>query len=164
MHIVVRERSTGSTYGVKCKRKGPSDEWVVRRIVETIDSWGLKNFVIWVKHDCEPSIRALQAAVRDARPAGTHLANSPARDPQANGVAERAVREYMSVLRRIKIGLEARLHCRVDSEHPIVEWISEHASFIINHCLAGTQDGFTAYRRMYNQEYDGKVVEFWEAV
>ena len=84
VHIVVRERSTGSTYGVKCRRKGPSDEWVVKRIVDKLDSWGLKDFVIWVKSDCEPSIRALQAAVRDARPAGTHLANSPARDPQAN--------------------------------------------------------------------------------
>ena len=110
VHIVLREKTTGTTYGVKCESKGAGDEWLVQRLVAKIDSWGLKDFNIWIKSDCEPAIRALQRAIRRARPGGVHLANSPARDPQCNGVAERAVREYMSVLRRIKLGLVWRLH------------------------------------------------------
>ena len=78
----------------------------MRRLVERLDNWGLRECEIWVKSDGEPSIKALQAAIRDARTVGTHIQNSPARDPQANGVAERAVREFTSVFRMLKLGLE----------------------------------------------------------
>ena len=93
VHIVMRERATGRTYGVRCKRKGAGDEWIVQRLVARLNEWGLKECQLWVKSDCEPAIRALQVAVRDARGAGTHISNSPPRDTQSNGVAERTVRE-----------------------------------------------------------------------
>ena len=90
----MRERSAGSTYGTQCVAKGASDEWVARRLVEKLDGWGLKDFQVCVKAYGEPAIRKLQDAIRQLRPAPLHLRNAPVRDPQANGVAERAVREY----------------------------------------------------------------------
>ena len=40
-HVVMRLRGTGSTYGVKCARKGPEDRWVVQRLASNIESWGI---------------------------------------------------------------------------------------------------------------------------
>ena len=91
VHVVIRERACGSTYGVKCLRKGPLDEWAVQRRVWKVENWELRDYELWVKGDGEPALRGLQQAIREARPAGTHVRNSPAQDPQANGVAERAV-------------------------------------------------------------------------
>ena len=55
----------------------------------------------------------------------------PLHDPHANGVAERAVKEFMSQLRRLKLGLEYRLRCKSPPTHPIMDCLSEHASFLI---------------------------------
>ena len=132
VHVVIRERTTGSTYGLRCLSKGASQEWLVQRLVAKIDQWGLQQYALFVKSDCEPAMRALQRAIKAARPAATHLTNSPAHDPQASGVAERAVREYTSVLRRMKFGLEWRLGTRIDFEHPIMDSLTEHTCFVIN--------------------------------
>ena len=94
-HLIMRERSTGATYGLRCARKGAGDAWVVQRVVDKLESWSLKQFCLWIKSDGEPAMKNLQQAIRAARTQGTHLLNSPPHDPQGNGVAERAVKEYM---------------------------------------------------------------------
>ena len=93
LHIVIRERATGRTYGAKCLRKGPPDAWLVTRLAIKIGSWGLQDTKLWVKSDGEPAIKALQRAIGEERRSATELLNSPVRDPQSNGVAERAVKE-----------------------------------------------------------------------
>ena len=129
---------------------------MVRRVVEKLEAWGLRDFYLWVNSGGEPAIHNLQRAIRAARTGGTHLLTSPPHDPQGNGVAERAVKEYMGVLRGIKLGLEFRIGSRIDDDHAVVHWMSEHASFVLNRFLAGTQDGFTAFRRMFGQYCSGK--------
>ena len=89
--MVARERCTGATYGARCLRKGPSDQWIVGRVIEKLGDGGLAEVVLWVKSDGEPAIKALQEAIRLKRKQGTVL-SSPVRDPQCNGVAERAVK------------------------------------------------------------------------
>ena len=128
------------------------------------DLGALGHAKVITKSDGEPAIRSLQAAVKSARTAATHTQNSPARDAQANGVAERAVREFTSVLRRIKLGLEYRVKAKIDFEHRIMEWVSQHTGFVISHYLTGTQDGFTAFRRKFEKNYEGVVCEFGELI
>ena len=41
VHIVLRGRSTGTTFGVKCRKKGQAAEWIIKRIVSTLDDLGL---------------------------------------------------------------------------------------------------------------------------
>ena len=132
--------------------------------MKCIDAWGLKHYRLWVKSDGEPAIKAFARAVREQRQAGSLLVNSPARDPHGNGVAERAIKEYASVLRRLKLGLEWRIGGPVDSRHPVFDWVTQHASFIINHFLVGSQDGFTPFRRTHRREYKGQVIEFGEMI
>ena len=63
--------------------------------------------------------------IKQARDAPTLLQNPPAYDPQSNGVAEKAVQDWMGQVRAMKIGLEARLKCRVESDRNILEWVVE---------------------------------------
>ena len=86
-YLVVRERCTGATCGVRCEQKGPSDKWVVKKVVEKMGDWGLGEVVLWVRSDGAPSIKLLQEAIRLERQQGTIVNNTPVRDPQGNGVA-----------------------------------------------------------------------------
>ena len=91
--IVMSARGSGATFGVRANVKGDSDNWAVRKCVERLDGWGLKQVRITVRSDGEPAIRSLRQAIKDSREAETLFGTSPARDPQSNGVAERAVGE-----------------------------------------------------------------------
>ena len=128
----MRERSTGSTFGVRCTAKGAQDGWMVENLVSKIQDWGLGEFCLWVKSDGEPAIKSVQKAVRDARPVGTHLLNSPPYGSQGTGVAARAVKEYVNVLRRIKLGLESRTGCHIDDDSAAIDKMTEHVGFVIS--------------------------------
>ena len=117
-----------------------------------------------LRSDGEPATKAFRHAIKDARSAKTNFGTSPPRDPQANGVAERAVKEVMSQMRRLKLGLEARLKTTISSDHVLVDWIAQHGGFLITKFLKGSQNGFTALYRMYGKDYRGDLVEFGECV
>ena len=162
--LVMRDRKAWATFGARCLKKGPDDTWMVRKCVERIDSWGMKEAKLMIRSDGENAIKALRKAIVEERQGGTTVGTSPPRDPQSNGVAERAVREFTGQLRRLKLGLEARLGIAISNDHPIVDWLAQHAGFVINKYLKGSQDGFTAHFRMFQREYKGELVEFGERV
>lgn len=84
--------------------------------------------------------------IKQIRSHPTIVQNPPAYDPQANGVAEKAVQDYMGQLRSLKIGLEYRLGKKIESRWPIMEWLSEHSSTTIDRGLMG-HDGKVPYQR-----------------
>ena len=71
-------------------------------------------------------------------------------------MAERAVKEFMGQMRKLKLGLESRL---IPNDHVMVDWIAQHAGLLINKDLKGIQDGFTAHHRMLGTEYSGDLAE-----
>ena len=71
------------------------------------------------------------------------MQHSPAYDPQANGAAEKAVQDCAGQVRAMKIRLEARLKCKVESDWEIMEWITELAGEL----LSGGQVGKDAEQR-----------------
>ena len=93
--LIMRERATGSTFSVRCTQKGPGDQWAVKRCAEWIDRWGLAEVRLMIRSGGEPAIKAFRSAVKEARSGKTSFGTSPPRDPQSNGVAERAVKEAM---------------------------------------------------------------------
>ena len=155
--MVMRVRGTGATFGVRCSKKGPDDKWAVKRCVEQIAEWGLTNVRLMIRSDGDNAIKAFRQAMCSTRVGSTLVGTSPPRDPQSNGVAERAVKELTGQLRRVKIGLEARVQEAIPNDHPLVDWMCQHSGFLISKFLQGSRDGFTAHYRMHKREYKGEL-------
>ena len=99
----------------------------------------------------------------DVREARSVIQHSPAYDPQAKGAAEKAVQDNMRQVRAMKIGLEARLKCKVGSDRKIMEWIKEFAGELLGRGQVG-KDGRTAYFRLYGRNSAKAVLEIGEQV
>ena len=63
----------------------------------------------------------------------------------------------------MKIGLEARLKCKVESDWKIMEWIKELAGELLSRGQVG-KDGRTAYFRLYGRNCAKAVPEIGEQV
>ena len=106
---------------------------IVDKVTRWIDALGYRKVVL--KTDGEPALVAVQEAVAMARTHETMCKNPRGNDPQANGVAERAVGEVKAQLRAFKIGFEARLQSPIDARWAIIEWMIPLASDLINGTL-----------------------------
>ena len=84
-------------------------------------------------------------------------------ESQTNGLAERAVQELVDHVRVFKLALEANINARIPAEHPILAWIVEHAAYLLNRCVLGT-DGRTAWGRLHGKESTEKICQFGEKV
>lgn len=92
--------------------KGPSDEWVARRIIKDLEELGAPN--ICLETDGEPALVALQAKIQAMRPGSTVPCNPPAYNPQANGACEKAVRDYTEHLSTVLLALACRIGRTID--------------------------------------------------
>ena len=84
-------------------------------------------------------------------------------ESQSNGLAERAVQDLVNHVRVLKLSLESNINARVPSEHPIMAWIVEHAAYLLNRCVLGT-DGRTAWGRLHGKEATERICQFGEKV
>ena len=110
--------------------EGASGTWRIEKVKEDIARLGYQD--VTLKGDGEPALVQVLENVKLAREAPSVIQHSPAYDPQANGAAEKAVQDYMGQVRAMKIGLEARLKCKVESDWKIVEWITELAGELLS--------------------------------
>ena len=95
--------------------KGPTQS-AVNWLVGKIGQAGCRGVKVVLKSDQEESIMALKKAVAVMRQAPTVNIESPVRDSQAKGSAERAVRTWAAQARTMKHHLEHRL------QHKIPVW------------------------------------------
>ena len=134
--LVCKDEITKMKFAHICERKGATEKWVIEKIIEDINRLGYTEVVL--KGDGEPALQEVLQEVKRLRNHSTILQGPPAYDPQANGAAEKAVQDYMGQLRTMKIGLEARLKCKIESEWAILQWMSELAPELLNRCQVGT--------------------------
>ena len=132
--IILKDEDTGLMSSHRCDRKGASDGWVIDQIKDDIDNMGHTEVIF--KTDGEPSIIQVQEKVQELRSHRTIPQNPPAYNPQSNGCIERAVQEFMNTMRVLKLGLEQRLQTQMTLKWNVIDWMIEHCSNIINHCLA----------------------------
>ena len=118
------------------ERKGDKDQWVAQRLVDDLASWGCTEVVL--ETDGEPSIVALQKAMAASRQRETIPVHPPACSPQSNGNAERAVQEFSSQLRSLKLALESRIKVAIGLEMEVMKTLADYASYLICRCLRGT--------------------------
>ena len=159
--IVIRDKRTTMTAMHVCLCKGMEDRWIVDAILEDIANMGYTNIIL--KTDGEPALVQVAREVKKRRAHPTVLQHPPAYDPEANGVAERAVQEAMGQMRACKIGLEQRTRVKVETNWAILEWMAEHAGDTINRGLLG-HDGKTPDWRLMGKPSTRPMLEMGEQV
>ena len=133
---------------IKCK--GLGDETVVQKATRTIDAWGYRKMVI--KTDGEPALVEVARQTKKLLEAEVLLKHPPRYDPKANGLAERAVREFKEQLRATKLALERRIKTKISTKAPILFWMICHAVETITRFLVGTY-GRTPHYRMHGRHF-----------
>ena len=159
--IIGKDESTGNVIAHYIEKKGPGDEWLMKKIAKDIEELGRRD--ITLKTDGEPAMIAVQSKIQELRPGKTIPRNPPAYNPQSNGPCEKAVQDVTGHLRCLKIGLEARLKAAIPVDAEILKWAIEHAAFLINRFSVG-HDGMAPHERLTGRKWRRALVEFGELV
>ena len=115
---------------------------------------------VHLKTDHEPSMIAFQARVQQARKSKTTPANSPVGDHQANGRAEKGVRAFQNMARRMKLALESHLGARLPHRHLVLMWRIEWVGGAHHRFKDGRDDGKTPRERAGWQSQSLGLVTF----
>jgi len=144
--MVIKDYKTGDLWAHTALTKGPSDEWLMRRVVEDIEEIGYSD--IRLKCDGEPATKVVQRAVIGMRkaPMTTVPINPPRYDPLANGNIEKGVQDVSTQHRKQKLALDNRIGETLPINHPMMEWSLEHAAFLLSRFALGA-DGKSPYER-----------------
>lgn len=106
---------------------------------------------------------AFQQAIAEGRKGETVQRKSLAYNPQSNRRAEKAVQDVTDLMRRMLLGLEAKVRSRLDLTLPWSRWLVTHVAFILTRCRVG-HDGLTPWRRVTGRAWNGYVFPFGEKV
>jgi hypothetical protein len=163
--LVGRERTTGMTMATVIPSKGGSGKFVADKVMEFLAECGNQSGDIIVKSDQEPAIAYLVKDIVAERgnEAGcrTIVEESPVRSHGSNGVVERAVQTIEGQIRVMKLALEDRIGRAVDAEAPVVTFMAEYASYLLNRLEVG-KDGKTAHERVKGKTASVLGLEFGE--
>ena len=151
--LVLKESPSGCIGSIVAPSKGRED-YVVRRFIELTKLWGNQKIKIVIKSDGENSIKALAKLVQqrretermidaDASNAGTIIEEAPTNDSASMGGAEKAVQEVEGHVRTWLSHMECKLKTTIEGKLPIIAWLIEHVSTVINRTKVGS-DGKTA--------------------
>ena len=89
--------------------------------------------------------------------------NSAVGESQSNGKAESAIRIFEDQLRTMKGAFETRIATRCPSMHPVMKWLVECVSVILNK-YAIQPTGKTAYHDLHGKKMSERLVEFGEVI
>ena len=142
--------------------KGADDGWIIAQLVSHVKRMGADKTGAILKGDQEPAISSLINRVREACP-NIVEERSKLHDSASNGVVERAIQQVEKLLRVHLLSLENKLCGKIPVDHPVVSWLIQHVSDLINKFLVG-HDGRTAYERLRGKPYRGEIVEFGSKV
>ena len=146
-----------ATY-VNEKGVNPRSIAIVKTFVEKL---GHKK--VTFKSDQERAIMAMRDEVKRHTWVEIVDEKSKAYDSQSNGPAENSVQLFEKQLRTLRDSLETRLGSRLNSCHPFISYLVEHAAKTINRYRVG-QDGKTAYRRWKGKDFKVEIPEIGEKV
>ena len=159
--IVIKDNKSKAIFTHVVSVKGASDPWIVKKIVEDIDSLGYKAAIL--QCDNENSILEVRNEVKKMRIEDTMTRKSATGDSQTNGSVERGVQSAEGQIRAMIMALEKRLQCPVDPDWCALHWLIELAGIYLTRYEKG-HDGMTPYRRRTGKDWDQAILEFGEKI
>ena len=106
---------------------------------------------------------SLQTAVQEVRKRDVIPVNSPVGESQCNGRVEGAIRRVQEKIRVIKHQVESNTKCKLNSDLPIMVWLTRWAAELVSKYAPG-EDGRTPYERIRNEECMVPTVFFGETI
>ena len=88
---------------------------------------------------------------------------SPVGESESNCTTERAIRAIGGSVRTLKVATEQSCNVKIEPESPILLWLIEYASAVLNRHEIG-RDGRTPYQRLRGKEFKMKLPCFGESV
>ena len=164
--LVVREMRSKMTLSTAVPSKS-TGTFVARRVVALLREIGCVQCDIVVKSDQEPAIAAIVSEVGRVRAAsggGRYIVEAtPVGSSGSNGVVERAIRSVEQQVRVMKDALEHRTGLQLAPRHPLMTWLVEYASHLLNR-FEVSHDGQTSYERCKGKRAKTLGIEFGESV
>ena len=77
----------------------------------------------------------------------------------SNGLAERSVGVLEDFVRTHLLAVKTSLQCHIPIEHPIVDWVVQHAAYLLNKYQTG-KDGKTAFSRLHGIDTRERLCKF----
>jgi hypothetical protein len=162
--LVIIERYTKMKKAVVVPNKGSTGSYAAGMVNELINECGDKDREIILKTDQEPAIQFLVEDVCVARTgARTIKETAPKHSKGSNGIVERAVQGVEQCLRTMKSSLDERMGVKVDVRHPVITWMCEFVSYMMNR-MEVASDGKTPYERVKGKRAEVMGLEFAEKV
>jgi hypothetical protein len=162
--LAIVEKHTKMRKAVVVPAKGSTGRYAARMVLDLIHECGDKDRDVIMKSDQEPAIKALVNDICMARTgAKTIVENSPVGSKGSNGIVERTVQMVEQYLRTMKSQLDTRYKVDVDIKHPIVTWMCEYSTFLLNR-LEVAADGKTSYERCKGKRANVMGLEFAEKI
>ena len=158
---VAKDTRTKAIFAHVVPRKGLAHAHGAEELIKDIEKLGYKKIIL--KSDGEPALKNIQEEVRRRREDPTIIENSPVGESQSNGIAERCVRAVFDQVRVLRHALEIRLGLKLNSMHPVLCWLVEHAADLLTKYQVSS-DGKTAYERWKGKKYNREMIEFGEKV
>ena len=149
--ILIRDHATKCVFAHVVPCKGDDeDSYAVKLVVSALTWVGHVRLIL--RSDGEPAIlvlvkRALETlktsveGLQGASPEKSHP-----RDSQSNGATEVGIRNVRGMFRTLRLCLEKRLGRKVPVQHPLMSWLLEHVTMVMNAVILGS-DGKTSWRR-----------------
>ena len=166
--LVVRCHASKAVFGHVVPCKGLDEDGLVVTMILRDLEW-LGHTRIIMKADGEPALQALvRRAIELAKVELKDLAQVSKEDPAAydsmsNGGTEIGVNLLKGLFRSIKLCLEQRINKEIPLNHPLVAWMMEHTSLLLNAMVRGP-DGLTAWMRVRGRTFGQPMVGIGESV
>ena len=162
--LVIRDHASKFVYSHVVPCKGTSHAYPAAQAFSDIEQLGHSKIVL--KNDQEPAIVDLHNAITSRckdKNIDVIPENSPVDESQSNGVIERAVQDVEGMVRTLKDQLETSYSTKIESGHPVLTWLVNHAGMLLSRFQIGV-DGNTAYERLKGKPFRRKVIPFGECV
>ena len=162
--LVVRDHASRFTFSQVVPCKGTGHLYCAKQLVANLEVLGHSRLLI--KCDQENSIMDLRSvAIAECKKGGIDVLKeeSPTGESQSNSMVERAVQDVEGLVRVLKDQVEHNYNLVLDSKHPVLAWLVNHAGFLLSRFQLSA-DGLTSYERLKGKPFRRKLFNFAECV
>ncbi len=157
--IAIIDGKSGMLRSAVLKQKGV-EEWSIQVVKNFNDILGHRKIIL--RTDNGNSIMALRTEVKQRSHVEIIPEQPPAYDSKTAGKAENAVQRIEKQFITLRDALQTRIDQKIESGHPVVEFLVMHTSDTLNRYHIGT-DGRTNYQRWKGKSFKRVDAEFGES-